>query len=51
MGSSQPGIAAIGLKQRFPMIRKILETQQVSWDARVPAAYLYEGPDWGDLAE
>jgi hypothetical protein len=27
------------------MIRKIPETQQGSWDASVPAAYLYEGPD------
>jgi hypothetical protein len=45
MGSSQPEIAAIGLKQRFPMIIKIQESQQAAWEASVPAAYLYEGPD------
>jgi hypothetical protein len=49
MASSQPEIAAIGLKQRFPMIRKIQETRQVSWEAGVPAAYLYEGADFGWL--
>jgi hypothetical protein len=45
MVSSQPEISAIGLKQRFLMIIKIPESQQVTWDASVPATYLYEGPE------
>jgi hypothetical protein len=49
MVSSQPEIAAIGLKQRFPMIIKIPESQQVTWEASVPATYLYEGPEATEL--
>jgi hypothetical protein len=49
MGSSQPEIAAIGLKQRFPMIIKIPEGQQVTWEASVPATYLYEGAEFMEM--
>jgi hypothetical protein len=49
MGSTQPEIPAIGLKQRFPMISKMQESQQVAWEVGVPLTYLSEGAEFTEM--